>query len=270
MVRGRGWTQVAVVVLGLVAVVAPVAAQEREHYQLKVGAFYDQGDFGTSNTTRTLFTPLTLKYLGDRFDVALTSGFLRLDSPGGVTILEGQPVAGATARGARRVDEGVSDTVLKFRYFAVDDRGPNSLIPGLTPFAKIKFPTADEDKNLGTGEFDGGLGLEVDKQLGSGWFVFGDVSYTFIGSPPGQDLRDRPGFSLGVGRKVTDRLTLSAFLDWRRSLVSGRDDPTELDGVVSYKLTPTITASPIVFVGLTNGSPDFGVGIEFSWKFGRW
>lgn len=270
MVRPHGGIRLAIVVLALTAWAAPVAAQERERYQLKLGAFYDQGDFGTSETSRTFFAPVTLKYLGDRFDVGLTTGFLRLDSPGGVTILEGQPVAGATARGAREVNEGLSDTTLKFRYFAVDDRGPDSFIPGLTPFAKIKFPTADEDRNLGTGEFDGGFGFEWDKQIGSGYFLFGDFSYTFIGSPAGQDLRDRPAVSVGVGRKVTDRLTLSAFLEWRRSLVSGRDDPVEIDGIVSYKLTPTITASPIVFVGLTDGAPDFGIGIEFSWKFGRY
>lgn len=270
MVRMHGAVRLAALALVLLATAVPGAAEEREHYQLKIGSFYDQGDFGTSRTTRTFFAPVTLKYLGERFDLGLTTGYLRVDSPGGVTLIEGEPVAGATARGARRVDDGISDTVLKLRYFLLDDRGPGTLSLGLTPFAKLKFPTADRDKDLGTGEFDFTLGVEWDKQIGSGYFLFGDAGYAWIGSPPGQDLRNRPIISAGIGRRVTERLTLSSFIEWKRSLVSGRDDPVEIDGVLSYKLTPTLTASPIVFVGLTNGAPDFGIGLELAWKFGRW
>ena len=52
MVRAHGGIRLAIVVLTLMALAAPVAARGRERYQLKLGAFYDQGDFGTSETTR--------------------------------------------------------------------------------------------------------------------------------------------------------------------------------------------------------------------------
>ena len=41
-------------------------------------------------------------------------------------------------------------------------------------------------------------------------------------------------------------------------------------GVVQVKVLPTLTLIPYAFAGLTEGSPDFGVGVELSWRFGRY
>jgi len=252
LAAGRGW------------------AEEREHFQLKLGPSYDQGDFGTNDTTRTFFFPVTLKYLGDRFDFGVTGSFVLIDTVGGVRPIEGIPTQTGQAQARRRVtNSGAGDTLLKLRVFALDDPGPQSPLPGLTPFGKVKIATADEKRNLGTGKTDYGFGVELDKQFGS-FFLFGDVSYTFIGSPAGQDLRDRPAVSFGGGTKLTKALTVSALIDWRRAVVRERSDPVEFDGIVTYKVSPTVSLSPYVLVGLTTGSPDFGVGVELSYKFGRY
>jgi hypothetical protein len=263
----HGW--VAAVVSGFL-LLAPVQgwAEEREHFQFKVGASYDQGDFGTPNTTRTLFVPLTFKYLGERFDLGVTPSFVVVDTEGGVTLVDGVPTR--TGVGVRRVvNAGFGDTLVKGRLFLFDDPGTESPLPSFTPFFKVKIPTADEKRNLGTGKTDYGFGAEFDKQLGR-FFLFGDASYTVIGSPAGQDLRNRPAASGGAGFMVTNALAVGAFIDWRRALVKGRDDPTELVGFLTYKVTRTLSFSPNVFVGLTNGSPDFGVGFELAYKFGRY
>lgn len=244
-------------------------AEEREHFQLKVGASYDQGDFGTSNTTRTLFVPVTLKYLGERFDLGVTPSFVVVDTVGGVTLIEGEPTRTKAAQQRRVTNAGPGDTLIKGRYYLLDDPGLPAPWPSLTPFFKVKIPTADRDRNLGTGETDYGFGLEVDKQFGR-FLLFGDASYTVIGSPPGQDLRNRPAVSIGAGFMLSKTLTVSALLDWRRAVARGQEDPTELVGILTYKVTPTVSLSPNVLVGLTKGSPDFGVGFEFAYKFGRY
>jgi hypothetical protein len=275
-----------VIVAALCLIAAPVAAQQRpgqplptpgegrpvpesqgagrEHFQLKLGPSYDEGDFGTRDTTRTFFFPVTLRYLGDRFDASITGSFVRLDSPSDVTIVEGQAQRTGTS-GRRRVNSGIGDLILRGRYFLVDDPWPASWVPSFAPFVKLKLPTADEDKGLGTGEVDHGVGFEWDKTFGD-VFLFGDASYTFMGG----DFRNRPAASLGVGRRLTPAVTLSGLLDWRRALVRGNDDPLELVGLVTVKLSRTVSVTPNVFVGLTNGSPDWGAGVELSWKFARW
>jgi len=242
---------------------------EREHFQLKVGGHYDQGDFGTRHKTKTLITPVTLRYLGDRFEIGVTTSYTRIDTVGGVSIVGGRSVStgGLTAR--RTTQDGLGDTYLEGRYYLIDDPGPASLLPSLAPFVVLKIPTADEKRNLGTGEFDYGAGLDVEKQFRS-FFVFADVSYTVIGSPPHQRFRDEPGAGIGMGRDVSDKVSLAAFVDWRRAIVSGTDDPVEVGGVLTYKLTRTTRLSPNFFFGLTNGASDFGVGFDVAWNFGRW
>ena len=242
-------------------------APEREHFQLKVGAGYDQGDFGTKDTTRSFYAPVTFRYLGERFDVGVTASLIYLDTDTSVVVVDGQPTQSDRQR--RSKDAGFGDLYFKGRYFLVDDAGPDSLFPGLAPFVKIKAPTADAHKGLGTGEWDGGFGLEWDKRFRE-FFLLGDVSYTFMGSPPHQDFRDRPAFSIGIGRQFTPVIAGTVMLDWRRSIVAGGDNAVELTGIVQYRLTPTVIVSPYAFVGLTDGSPDFGLGIEVSWKFGRY
>lgn len=244
-------------------------AAEREHFQLKFGLSYDEGDFGTRQTTRTLFFPVTFRYLGEHFDIGITGSFIHLEAPRDVVIVEGQTQRTGRAGGGRESVSGIGDLILRARYYLVDDPGPDSPLPTLAPFVKLKIPTADEDRGLGTGEVDGGFGLEFDKTFGA-FLVFGDVSYTFIGDPPGRDFRDRPAASLGLGYYVTRDILVAGLVDWRRALVRGTDDPVELVGLATFRLARTLSVTPNVFVGLTDGSPDWGVGVEVSWKFGRW
>lgn len=242
---------------------------ERDHFQLKIGANYEQGDFGTRHKTKTLIAPVTLKYLGESFEIGLTTSYTRLDSVGGVSIVGGRPVPTSGETPGRTTQDGPGDTYLEGRYYLIDDPGPGSPLPAFTPFAVLKIPTADEKRNLGTGEFDYGFGLEVEKQLAA-FFVFGEVSYTVIGSPPRQRFRDEPGATAGVGRNVSDKVSVSAFVDWRRAIVPGIDDAVDVGGMLTYRLTRAVRLSPNFFVGLTNGSPDFAVGFDVAWNFGRW
>src|SRR5262245_29825514 len=61
----------------------------REHFQLKIGGSYDQGDFGSLSTTKTFFTPITLRYLGGNYDVSVTPSFALVNSAGGVRLIDG-------------------------------------------------------------------------------------------------------------------------------------------------------------------------------------
>lgn len=240
----------------------------RERFQLKLTPGYEQGDYGADDTTRIFALPLTLRYLAETWDVSATFSYLRVDSPGDVTFVAGQPVP-VGGDGERRVDEGFGDIVLKGRYYLVEDTGAPGSFPSITPVLRLKLPTAASPE-LGTGEPDFGFGVEFDKTFGRSLIVFGDVTYTIVGEPAGQDFRNRPGASLGAGYRLSETLTLSGLLDWRRAIVERQSDPVDLIGFLSIKMAPTFTVSPYVSVGLTDGSSDFGIGVELSYKFGRW
>ncbi len=239
----------------------------REHFQLKFGAGYDQGDFGTNDTTRSVYAPVTFRYLGERFDVGVTASLLYLDTESNVVVIDGQTTQSDRQRRSR--DAGFGYLYFKGLYYLLDDPWPESFVPGVAPFLKVKAPTAAANKGLGTGEWDVGFGVEWDKRFRE-FFVLGDVSYMFMGDPPHQHFRNRPAFSVGIGRQFTRDIAGTVMLDWRRAIVSNGDDAVELTGIVQFRLARTVTASPYVFVGLTDGSPDFGLGFEVSWKFGRY
>jgi len=244
--------------------------QERAHFLFKIGSSYDQGDFGTSETSRALFTPVTLRYLGSRFDVSVTPSFALIDTTGGVRLIEGVPTPTGEGVGAiRETRSGVGDTVLRGRFYLLSDSGRSAALPSVTPFAKVKIPTAREAINLGTGEVDYGFGVEWDKQI-LPLLLFGDVSYTVIGKVDGLDLRNRPGASFGLGGRLSDSVFASALIDWRRSIFEGNTDLAELVGVLTFRLSPAVSVSPNAFVGLTSSSSDFGAGVEFSFRFGRY
>lgn len=93
--------------------IRPEPATEREHFQLKLGAGYDQGDFGTSSTTRSGYAPLTLRYLGERFDAGLTLSLVYLDTESSVVVVEGLPTASQRQR--RTSEVGFGDIILRGR-----------------------------------------------------------------------------------------------------------------------------------------------------------
>lgn len=265
----------------LLLIVGPVvsARAEQPRFRLKVGVTYEEGDFGTADTTRTVFVPFTLQYLADRFDLGVTVPFLYQETGPDVVGVEGVPEPiradssgpgggggedeGVATRVTRQAAAGLGDIVVRGRYYLVDDRGP---FPGVSPFAKLKIPTADDDEGLGTGEFDFGFGVELYKGFDL-LTVFGDVGYTFIGDPPGINFRDKISGSVGVAYALTERLTPSVALEWSRALVATADDPLDAVFGLDYKVSRDLSLQYFVTVGLSDGSPDFGFTVATSVKF---
>jgi hypothetical protein len=231
-----------------------------------IGAGYDQGDFGTPDISRAVYFPFSFRYTASQFEVGVSSSIARLTAPDGVQLIDGVPTQTGLGNTPLR-ESGLGDTVFRSRLFLVNDQGPESSTPSITPFIRVKLPTAPEQRGLGTGKVDYGFGVELDKDLGSA-FVFGDVGYTVVGKIPGLGLQNRPLASIGVGKQLSDALSVSTLLDWRRSIIVGAPNPTDLVGILSYRVGTT-TISPNAFVGLTDGSPDFGLGIQMRFRFGR-
>src|SRR5678815_1024476 len=106
-----------------------------------IGFGYDQGDFGTTETSRAVYVPFTLRYIAPRFDIGVSSSFVRLKAPDGVRLIDGVPTP-AVPGGPPLSESGIGDTVIRSRFYLVDDRGPAASAPSITPFVRVKIPTA--------------------------------------------------------------------------------------------------------------------------------
>jgi hypothetical protein len=239
-------------------------AQGPARVTFRMGVGYDQGDFGTGEISRAAYLPVSVRFAGNLFDFTVSSSFARIDTSEGVRLIDGVPTQ--TGDGVPLQESGIGDTIVRSRFFVWDNK--DSELPSVTPFVRVKIPTAREELGLGTGKTDVGFGIEVDKRLNQ-VFVFGDLGYAVVGKVPALDLRNRPAAGFGVGRDLSESTTISGMFDWRRSIVAGNPDPAELTGILSYRLSPSVTLSPNGFVGLTSGSSDFGVGLQMSLRFNR-
>ncbi len=290
--------------LGLLTIVAsPIVvegAQDKdgakdtiENWQIGFTPYYSSGDYGTASTTTITYLPLSIRRLFDNGDITLVIPYISITGSGAVTVLSGVPNrtsgSGATGSGSsggggqgqgqgkgkkpgtvsptdptESTDSGLGDIILRGRYYLLDERGP---FPTLALTGRIKFPTADADRGLGTGKFDEGLGLEVTKKLIGNWIGFLDLGYTFIGDPPTANLRNQWNYDLGLGYYFTKDFLGSFYYEEWRALVEGLSNPRDLLFAMNYKATSILRFNASLLVGLSDGAPDYGLTGGLSFRF---
>ena len=255
----------AMVLLG----VTPAFADD-PRWSFKTAVFYSVGDYGTDKDTTIIYVPFTLGVTPiDRLTLSLTVPYIRqtgqnvVVTGGGVAVRKkGQ--SSSTTSTSSETEDGVGDVLLKGSYVVLRDEG---LVPEVAPYVKIKFPTADEDRGLGTGEFDETIGVELSKRLGERLTGFLALAYTFIGDPPDQNLRDSFGWSIGADYAVTPPLSVFAFLEGSTAIDPSQQDPLELRAGTEYRITKTLSVTGAVSRGLSDGSADWGVSASLGVRF---
>jgi hypothetical protein len=235
-------------------------------WKLGTSINYESGKFGTGTRSSTLYVPFTAKrYWGDWY-ASLTLPYISQASNGQVTNVGGRPVKTRRGSGAAATTthSGAGDVIVRGGC-ALMKEDPQAF--DLDAVAKIKAPTADRAKGLGTGEFDEGGGLEFGKLLAPGWTVLADAYYTVIGDPPGTDLRNQVAGDVGFSRLLQKDLTATALFEASNALVPGESAPVDLRGILDFKLDERVSLFGGGLIGLSNGSPDYGFTLGGSYRF---
>jgi Putative MetA-pathway of phenol degradation len=277
----------------LLVLVSPIvgAAVDRkdepkiQNWQVGFSPTYSSGNYGTGSTTNITYLPLAIRRLFDNGDLTFTIPYLCINGDGAVTVLSGVPnrvsksgTSGSATSGGGKgknkqpgnveptssTDCGIGDLIFRGRYYLVDERG---WVPTIAVTGRIKIPTADSDRGLGTGQFDEGVGVEVSKKLIGNWLGFVDLGYTFIGDPPDVNLRNQWYYDLGAGYNVTKNLLVSLYYEEYRALIEGLSNPRDLLFALNYKATSALRLNASLLVGLSSGAPDYGLTGGISWRF---
>jgi hypothetical protein len=239
----NGWCVTARCLMVVVAVcgVVPVAAAQG-YFGVDVGT--QRGDFGSTVTTTVSALTLSTGWVANDYDVSVAVPLLRMSD---------DLSAEETGLGDVIVRGGLSNLY----------RNSNGLT--LDASVSIKFPTADENKNLGSGETDLGGFISLRKQWSSFATTLG-AGYILVGDPAGVDYNDVTLVSLGVSKRLS-RGGMFASLDTRSAVISGTDDPREF-GVGGYYVIDAHNAlSGSAFVGLSDGSADYGLNLGWLKRF---
>ncbi len=206
--------------------------------ELEAGAAIDPGDAGD--------LPFMLKYgLDHRTDLALGFSPLRwVDRPGDN-------------------EYGVGDLVIGARHRFHEETESE---PAIAALVAAKVPTADDDKGLGTGEFDFGAAAIFSKTAGRMSYV-AQAGLDFVGDPRGgTDLGQT--FALVASTPVADRWT--GFAELAGIFVPSQDISIGLLTVgAAWAPEPDLVFDAAVVAGLSSDAPDFLFLIGLTRNFGR-
>ena len=240
---------------------------------MSVGTGFDfsSGEYGGDATTDITYIPFNAKYQNDRFALKLTIPWVSMSSEdsnvvggGGSNVIvldSGEEINGVEGE----TNSGLGDIVLSATSFAYEGDENNPLIPMVDLTGKIKFPTADEEKDLGTGQTD--YALETDLT----WFttttaIFTTLGYKFMGSPDTYELNNVAYGSLGVAYQIHSSLSTGLMYDVKQASTDSGTDSSEATGYVNYKLSDDLNFLFYGVKGFSDGSADYGIGCTLSYS----
>lgn len=140
------------------------------------------------------------------------------------------------------------------------------LLRSLRVSGGAKIPVADLDSGVGTGEWDYLAGASI--ALGaSEIYLFGDLSWWWLGDLPDLELEDGLSYGAGVGRGLfAGRGSVLATVSGAKATISTVDAPVTLGLSVGYTPDGGPSLSLGTAFGLSESSPDFS--LYLGWTLG--
>lgn len=259
--------------------------------QVGVGFDYSRGSYGFAEDTEVFSAPLTLTFNVEKWILRASVPYLKIEGPadavgaggsagggsggsgGGLGgVVPGLPGAGGSsstpsvinnpARPDARSESGLGDIMLGATRMLGPTLGPVHL--DLT--ARVKLPTADDDKGLGTGGTDF-YGQADFYYVGTRFIPFATLGYRVMGDSDRYELENGVYASAGSAVRVGDKTRVGASLDWRSRIVDGGDDATEVSVFMAHDIDTSWNLILYALAGMTDASPDFGMGGSVSCRF---
>ncbi len=229
-------------------------------HKIESGVSYSRGDYGLTEDTEVFVVLATYVLDASSWRLRATLPWLHISGPAAV-VANGTGSIGGPVRPTDASESGFGDSMLSLTYKI------NPLSDGLrTDFtAKVKAPTGDEDRGLGTGEFDYYAQLDFYRSF-NGTTPFFNAGYRYLGDGLYQ-LDDGFYASGGVVVPLSDPSSIGAAVDWREAIVPGGDDAVEATAFYFTRINTAWTATIYGQKGFTDASPDYGAGASFSFQF---
>jgi hypothetical protein len=273
----------------------PVPATTAPTIQVGTGFDYSRGDYGFSEDTEVFSVPLLLTYTMPQWVFRASVPYTRIDGPadavgasgvgaaggssaggpgglsglipglpgsGGGTTNNGNPSNSTPARPDSNSESGLGDTVVGATRMLGPVLGPVQV--DLT--ARVKLPTADEDKGLGTGETDYYAQADV-YFVGERFIPFGTLGYRIMSDSDRYQLENGAYVSVGSAYRLNETTRSGVSLDWRQRVVDGGDDATEASVFVAHDFDANWNLIVYALTGFTEASPDFGTGGSIGYRF---
>lgn len=223
---------------------------------LGTGFDYSRGDYGFATDTEVSSVPLNLVH--ERGPWLLSASLSWLNVKGPATIVGG----GGAPRPTTASESGLGDLYGGATY----QFGTVGGVVDMSATARVKLPTADEDRGLGTGEADYYAEVTFFRTFSS-VTPFVTVGYRVLGYNSTYGLRDGAYATGGAHFRLSTATVVSALVAWRRPIIAGGEDAREGMLMVSHDFAERWRVTAYALKGFTDASPDFGTGLAASWRF---
>lgn len=246
---------------GAAVLAAQAVWAEAGTFSVGTGFNYSSGKYGTSTETTITSIPLVTTYDQGPWAVRLTVPYIRITGASDVVAGVGRAKTATTT--VVRTDSGLGDIVAAGTYNFFNDA---ALQFGADITGKIKFGTADKDKNLGTGKNDYGAQLDVYKRINR-WTLFSGLGYTVLGSSADIPLNNVWNAGFGSSYKLTDKDSAGVAYDYRQKASDTGFAQSEFTAYVVHKFDKSWKAQAYLLKGFSDGSPDWGAGASMGYAF---
>ena len=219
------------------------------------GGEYSVGDYGDPEDTTVWYEFVSARYVMSPLAFKVTVPFLEIDGPASVTD-DGEVGGGGTSR----MVSGIGDVSLAATYMFAWK--PERIYLDL--MGRVRLPTGDEDRGLGSGEIDSSIAATLTKEFQS-LTTYVEAGYRFLGSSAARPREDGMTFGAGVSTDLTKETQLGASFSWREAAFDMAPGPSDVTVYVRHNLTDDLRLNVYALAGLSNGSPNYGSGLTLTW-----
>ena len=230
---------------------------------------YESGEYSSDLETEVTTIPVALEYYGESWSFAVEVPYITItgDSeriPGSDGGSMGHGMGSSGGGGSSTIQSvtrsGLGDaSVSATRAFFPKQSGDFFYKVG----ASIKLPTANEDKNLGTGETDFSFKLAISNEYGY-WLPGLSVGYQITGDRADTDFNDVLFYSIGTGYQLPNYTVIGIGYDFKQALSDDDDDFAAITIDLSHELENRSKLGVAFKSGLTDNSPDYGFSLSWA------
>jgi len=164
------------------------------------------------------------------------------------------------AQEKERVD-GIGDLTLGFKWRFIESC-PLGVRHALAP--SVKFPTADEGKELGSGRTDYDFAWIASRSLGDRASVHMNLGYSWIGGPDDDIIR----WGAALDFQILDALQWVGEVFAERQLSEGSDAVWRYNTGFRWSGDESLTLDMAAGSGISGDAPDIAATLGLTWAFG--
>ncbi len=236
------------------------------HYSIAAGFDFNHGKYNSELSSNVYYAPLTFRYDDGPWSFSLSTGYMRISAPNNSFLgPDGKPFFDDDGDDANfhEIHEGLGDLYFSTTY-SINSLYDNQIYIDFT--GRVKIPTADSSKNLGTGRLDFTAQIDISKIYGK-IMPFAAAGYKILGKTPQHNLQNSFFFSLGASYYLTYDTSIGISYDYRQTATPGFQDPKEIYTYLNMQINKEWDFNLYGVFGLNQASPDTSLGFRVRYKF---